>query len=87
MQLAISAFIMLHSSEGVLKHNDITDATLTIEGGFDKRLKENVENLEELKDLTEKERVSNKIRFILSCSTAERNALLSKCLCHLHTKG
>ncbi|KAE9621602.1 putative hexosyltransferase [Lupinus albus] len=53
--------------------------------GFDKRLKENVEYLEELKDLAEKEGVSNKIRFVVSCSTAERNALLSECLCVLYT--
>ncbi|RDX61801.1 Alpha-1,3/1,6-mannosyltransferase ALG2, partial [Mucuna pruriens] len=115
IQLAISAFAMLHSPEGVLKHKDITNASLTIavlklfyslstisrdfvrsaesaqscslidHGGFDKRLKENVEYLEELKDLAEKEGISNKIRFITSCSTAERNALLSECLCVLYT--
>ncbi|KAH1222915.1 Alpha-1,3/1,6-mannosyltransferase ALG2 [Glycine max] len=117
---------MLNSPEGVLKHKDITNASLTIAvkfqnssilfkglccsaesaqscslcvnylvclcdaiisqtGGFDKRLKENVEYLEELKDLAEKEGVSNKIRFITSCSTAERNELLSECLCVLYT--
>lgn len=54
-------------------------------GGFDKRLKENVEYLEELKDLAEKEGVSNNIKFITSCSTAERNELLSECLCVLYT--
>ncbi|KAK7272767.1 hypothetical protein RJT34_29590 [Clitoria ternatea] len=85
IQLAISAFAMLHSPEGVLKHKDITNATLTVAGGFDKRLKENMEYLEELKDLAEKEGVSNKIRFIPSCSTAERNALLSECLCVIYT--
>ncbi|KAK2449302.1 sucrose synthase [Trifolium repens] len=53
--------------------------------GFDKRLKENVEYLEELKDLAEKEGVSDKIKFITSCSTDERNALLSECLCVLYT--
>jgi len=54
-------------------------------GGFDKRLKENVEYLEELKDLAEKKGVSSKIRFITSCPTDERNALLSECLCVLYT--
>ncbi|RZB83075.1 Alpha-1,3/1,6-mannosyltransferase ALG2 isoform B [Glycine soja] len=122
IQLAISAFAMLNSPEGVLKHKDITNASLTIvgasywslglccsaesaqscslcvnylvwicgaiisqTGGFDKRLKENVEYLEELKDLAEKEGVSNNIKFITSCSTAERNELLSECLCVLYT--
>jgi alpha-1,3/alpha-1,6-mannosyltransferase len=44
-----------------------------------------VEYLEELKDLAEKEGVSDKIKFITSCSTDERNALLSECLCVLYT--
>ncbi|CAB4282219.1 unnamed protein product [Prunus armeniaca] len=52
-------------------------------GGFDKLLKENVEYLEELRSLAEKEGVSNQDNFITSCSTAERNALLSQCLCVL----
>lgn len=54
-------------------------------GGFDKRLRENVEYLEELKTLAEKEGVSQKVKFITSCSTAERNTLLSQCLCVLYT--
>ncbi|OIW05295.1 hypothetical protein TanjilG_03684 [Lupinus angustifolius] len=85
IELAISAFALLHSPEGVLNHQDITNASLTVAGGFDKRLKENVEYLEELKDLAEKEGVSDKIRFVVSCSTAERNALLSESLCVLYT--
>ncbi|KAK7365234.1 hypothetical protein VNO80_14132 [Phaseolus coccineus] len=85
IQLAISAFALLHSPEGIFKHKDITNASLTIAGGFDKRLKENVEYLEELKDLAQKKGVSSKIRFITSCPTDERNALLSECLCVLYT--
>ncbi|OIW11587.1 hypothetical protein TanjilG_15281 [Lupinus angustifolius] len=84
IELAISAFSMLHSPKGVLKNQDV-NASLVIAGGFDERLKENVEYLEELKNLAEKEGVSNQIRFITSCSTAERNALLSECLCVLYT--
>ncbi|CAB4309828.1 unnamed protein product [Prunus armeniaca] len=53
--------------------------------GFDKRLKENVEYLEELRSLAEREGVSSQVNFITSCSTAERNALLSQCLCVLYT--
>lgn len=85
IELAISAFAMLHSPEGVLKHQDISNGSLIVAGGFDKRLKENVEYLEELKHLAEKKGVSNQVRFITSCSTAERNALLSECLCVLYT--
>lgn len=56
-----------------------------IAGGFDKRLRENVEYLEELKNLAEREGVSERVTFITSCSTLERNALLSQCLCVLYT--
>ena len=56
-----------------------------ISGGFDKRLRENVEYLEELKNLADKEGVSRRVNFITSCSTAERNALLSQSLCVLYT--
>lgn len=59
--------------------------TLHCSGGYDERLKENVEYLEELKSLAEKEGVSNRVNFITSCSTAERNELLSSCLCVLYT--
>jgi len=54
-------------------------------GGFDKRLKENVDYLEELKRLAELEGVSDRVNFVTSCSTAERNTLLSECLCVLYT--
>jgi alpha-1,3/alpha-1,6-mannosyltransferase len=86
IELAISAFAMLHKLEGnVLQGRNVADATLTVAGGFDKRLRENVEYLEELKTLAEKEGVSQKVKFITSCSTAERNTLLSQCLCVLYT--
>ncbi|KAH7512662.1 uncharacterized protein LOC107432555 [Ziziphus jujuba] len=86
IDLAISAFAMLHTLEGDVLHSpDLAEASLTIVGGFDKRLKENVEYLEELKSLAERKGVSTKVNFITSCSTAERNALLSQCLCVLYT--
>ncbi|XP_057450669.1 uncharacterized protein LOC130742589 isoform X2 [Lotus japonicus] len=85
IELAISAFSMLCSPNGLLKNQDTTDASLIVAGGFDKRLKESVEYLEELKNLAEREGVSNQIRFITSCTTAERNTLLSECLCVLYT--
>ncbi|OIT29171.1 sucrose synthase 2 [Nicotiana attenuata] len=86
IELAISAFAMLHTHgmhdrQGV----NIDDVSLTVAGGFDNRLRENVEYLEELKKLAEREGVSQRVRFITSCSTAERNALLAQCLCVLYT--
>ncbi|XP_042520773.1 alpha-1,3/1,6-mannosyltransferase ALG2 isoform X1 [Macadamia integrifolia] len=84
--LAISAFAMLHALErDVIQGRNLVEVSLTIAGGFDKRLKENVEYLEELKSLAEREGVSDQVTFITSCSTAERNALLSQCLCVLYT--
>ncbi|XP_028785934.1 alpha-1,3/1,6-mannosyltransferase ALG2-like [Neltuma alba] len=85
IELAISAFAQLHALKGDALRQDAFNASLTVVGGFDKRLKENVEYLEELKDLAEREGVSSRTRFITSCSTAERNALLSECLCVLYT--
>jgi alpha-1,3/alpha-1,6-mannosyltransferase len=54
-------------------------------GGYDKRLKENVDYLEELKRLAVTEGVSGQVKFVTSCSTSERNELLSNCLCVLYT--
>ncbi|XAR68269.1 GDP-Man:Man(1)GlcNAc(2)-PP-dolichol alpha-1,3-mannosyltransferase [Bertholletia excelsa] len=86
IDLAISAFAMLWTlGGGVLQGCNLDDAMLTVVGGFDKRLRENVEYLEELKSLAEREGVSNRVQFMTSCSTAERNALLSQCLCVLYT--
>nr|QFX66088.1 hypothetical protein [Camellia sinensis] len=86
IDLAISAFAMLRTPEGdVLQGHNVADATLTVVGGFDKRLRENVEYLEELKSLAEREGVSHQVKFMTSCSTTERNTLLSQCLCVLYT--
>ncbi|KAL3367382.1 hypothetical protein AABB24_011888 [Solanum stoloniferum] len=86
IELAISAFAMVHAHE-VHDHQGVNmnDVSLTVAGGFDNRLRENVEYLEELKKLAEREGVSQRVRFITSCSTAERNALLGHCLCVLYT--
>lgn len=85
LQLAISAFALLHSLESSLPDHSLSEATLTVAGGFDKRLKENVEYLDELKQLAATEGVLDRVKFVLSCSTAERNTLLSDCLCVLYT--
>ncbi|KAK2641811.1 hypothetical protein Ddye_023574 [Dipteronia dyeriana] len=80
IDLAVSAFAMLQTLEGdVLKNHNLADVTLTIAG------KENVEYLEELKSIAERSRVPSRVNFITSCSTAERNVLLSQCLCVLYT--
>ncbi|CAL1374045.1 unnamed protein product [Linum trigynum] len=76
IELAISAFAKLQS---------LGDASLTVAGGYDERLRENVEYLEELRRLAEREGVSDRVNFVTSCSTNERNNLLSDCLCVIYT--
>ena len=49
------------------------------------RLPENVEYLEELKRLAETEGVLSQVKFLTSCPTAERNSLLSECICVIYT--
>ncbi|GAB2278040.1 hypothetical protein Dimus_012739 [Dionaea muscipula] len=86
IELAISAFARLQTFEGnVIQRQHLADATLTIAGGYDRRLRENVEYLEELKSLASREGISDRVTFVTSCSTAERNVLLSQCLCVLYT--
>ncbi|KAK6915159.1 Glycosyltransferase subfamily 4-like, N-terminal domain [Dillenia turbinata] len=86
IDLAVSAFAMLRSLEGDIFYARNPDSvTLTIAGGYDKRLKENVEYLEELRKLVEREGLSDRVNFITSCSTFERNKLLSECLCVIYT--
>ncbi|PUZ48656.1 hypothetical protein GQ55_7G263300 [Panicum hallii var. hallii] len=85
LDLAISAFALLRSVASTLPGDALQDATLTVAGGYDKRLKENVDYLEELKRLAMAEGVSGQVKFVTSCSTSERNELLSNCLCVLYT--
>lgn len=58
---------------------------ICLSGGYDNRLRENVEYLDELKRLAEREGISHQVNFITSCSTTERNSLLSRCLCVIYT--
>ncbi|KAH6764742.1 UDP-Glycosyltransferase superfamily protein [Perilla frutescens var. frutescens] len=86
IELAISAFAMLYNSQQeFLQGDNRKELSLVVAGGFDKRLRENVKYLEELKNLAERKGVYDRIRFITSCPTSERNTLLSQCLCVLYT--
>ncbi|CAA0832463.1 UDP-Glycosyltransferase superfamily protein [Striga hermonthica] len=86
IELAISAFAMIcNSQQGFLEGDSKDVLSLIVAGGFDRRLRENVEYLDELKALAEREGVTNQVQFITSCPTTERNTLLSQCLCVLYT--
>ncbi|XP_024008175.1 alpha-1,3/1,6-mannosyltransferase ALG2 [Eutrema salsugineum] len=80
IDLAVSAFAILCKDK-----ENLNGITLTVAGGYDERLRENVEYLDDLKSLAKKEGVSDGVKFITSCSTPERNELLSNCLCVLYT--
>ncbi|OWM90794.1 hypothetical protein CDL15_Pgr011554 [Punica granatum] len=58
--LAISAFAKLYTLKEDLRGGNLESASLTIVGGYDSRLRENVEYLDELKYLAEKEGVSRR---------------------------
>ncbi|KAL2496488.1 UDP-Glycosyltransferase superfamily protein [Forsythia ovata] len=86
IELALSAFAMLYNDQrNIIRGDNESGVSLVIAGGFDRRLRENVEYLEELKNLADREGVSHRVSFITSCTTSERNTLLSECLCVLYT--
>ncbi|KAG2608248.1 hypothetical protein PVAP13_4NG305200 [Panicum virgatum] len=68
LDLAISAFSL------TLPGDALQEATLTVAGGYDMRLKENVEYLEELKRLAVTEGVSEQVKFVTSCSTSKETS-------------
>ncbi|KAL3636932.1 hypothetical protein CASFOL_019231 [Castilleja foliolosa] len=56
IELAISAFALLYNSQQEFVEGEKkNELSLIVAGGFDRRLRENVEYLEELKDLAERE--------------------------------
>lgn len=67
----------------VFCHNN--NCVITSSGGYDQRLAENREHLQELKTLAEEEGVAEQVIFVPSCSTSQRNALLAACICVLYT--
>jgi Glycosyltransferase len=64
-----------------------TEYKLVIAGGYDTRVTENVEHLEELRELAKKEGLieGQDIHFLCSVSDVERANLLKNCFCVLYT--
>lgn len=60
---------------------------LVIAGGYDPRLRENRETLAELQELSRNLRLEEHTRFLLSCTDAERVALLRGCLFVVYTSA
>ena len=79
IQLALHALhelIRMHGGERVL---------LVIAGGYDQRVRENVEHFQELERLAVKLKVGKNIRFLRSPSDASKVKLLRNCHCVLYT--
>ena len=58
---------------------------LVLAGGYDVRVPENVEHMEELKDLAQTLGVSSKVTFVPSFSDEEREVLFDRCSAVLYT--
>lgn len=58
---------------------------LVLAGGYDHRLAENVEHVEELKSLVAELKLELKVSFILSFKEDQRHELLKRCLCLVYT--
>jgi len=89
LSLAIEALIQLKSRINSLLFNDLT---LVIAGGYDARVKENVDHYVELNNLAIKRGLSTalypqvaQVVFLRSFSDAQKNELLQNCLCVLYT--
>lgn len=66
-------------------HNMFCHCVGETPGGYDHRLRENQEYLQDLKNLAMEEGVAQQVVFLPSCSTAQRNALLAACICVIYT--
>ncbi|KAK8647793.1 hypothetical protein V6N13_121520 [Hibiscus sabdariffa] len=83
--MSITFFVLVDGFSRWMEFNHHIIFYGEVGSGYDRRLRENVEYLEELKSLTESKGVAGRVNFVASCSTAERNSLLSQCLCVLYT--
>ena len=61
------------------------DVWLVMAGGYDVRVSENVEHLEELKAAAAAEGVADRVVFVPSCTEHEKALLLRSCRCLLYT--
>ncbi|KAJ5080025.1 alpha-13/16-mannosyltransferase alg2 [Anaeramoeba ignava] len=81
--LALNAFSLVQQKKEQEKINQ--DFMLIIAGGFDKKIKENVEYLKELEELAEKNGIKESILFVPSFTEEERSFLLSRSCCVVYT--
>jgi alpha-1,3/alpha-1,6-mannosyltransferase len=80
--LAIEAFALLRTK---VPAETFQRTQLMIAGGYDSRLREHQVMLQDLRERAQRLRLSEQVVFLLSCTEAERLALLSRCLCVVYT--
>ncbi|BFI04881.1 alpha-1,3/alpha-1,6-mannosyltransferase [Marchantia polymorpha subsp. ruderalis] len=89
--LAISSFAAVRRELATVRVDEkceiaaSVDVRLVIAGGYDDRLAENREYLQELKTLVSDEGISGFVDFEPSCSTARKNELLASCIAVIYT--
>jgi len=79
--LALEAFAYLKTKEPQITQN----AMLVVAGGYDSRVDENVQHLEELKEMAIKLNIRDCVQFLTSPTDEERNRLFGEALCVLYT--
>ncbi|XP_075068798.1 alpha-1,3/1,6-mannosyltransferase ALG2 [Mixophyes fleayi] len=82
LNLALESLSSLRSKLNLLEWEKIH---LILAGGYDERVRENVEHYEELKDITEKYEINDHVTFLRSFSDKQKCNLLHNCTCILYT--
>eukprot|EP01134_Creolimax_fragrantissima_P006040 CFRG6040T1 len=82
VKLALQAFLNLRS---MIDEDMWCSLHMVIAGGYDSRVRENVEYYEELCSFAEDEGINEKVTFLRSFSDAQKIALLNRCTCLLYT--
>jgi len=82
LNLAIEAFSELRSK---VSAEDFSNYSLVMAGGYDKRVRENVEHYAELVELTKKLHLTEKVTFLQSISNEQKILLLRAASCVLYT--
>ncbi|CAH2283457.1 Alpha-1,3 1,6-mannosyltransferase ALG2 [Pelobates cultripes] len=82
LDLALKAFCDLRDRLNMLEWEKVH---LIIAGGYDERVKENVEHFQELHDLTAQLGIGDHVTFLRSFSDEQKLNLLYNCICVLYT--
>lgn len=82
LNLALESLCTLHEK---ISLQDWEKVHLILAGGYDERIRENVEYYQELNQLAVKHDISNHVTFLRSFSDKQKRNLLHNCMCILYT--